>query len=332
MNRPHVQRYSAVVVTAVALLYILLWASAFIATKVGVTHSPPLILLSTRFLAAAALIGAIARWRGVAPPREWHEWGRLALFGLLNSALYLGFSYEGVRQLSAGMGAIIAATNPLLLTLVAPRLLGERLTRMRVVGLVLGFGGVVFIMQARLGAHGHADTAGGMALVCTGTVALVGATVLYKRRPPDAHPLVVNAVQLAVAGLMLAPVALLFEQPQRVHLDAPLVWTFLYLVLVISIGASLLWFWLLERGEASVVSAYYFLTPVFGLLLAAVLLGESFGVREILGLLAVATGIACINRSAAPAAIGQDLRHARSDVEGELLPGTSSPNQAERTA
>lgn len=287
----------SLVVTSVALVYILLWSSAFIATKVGVTHSPPLTLLAVRFLVAALLLALLARMRGLEWPHARRDWTQLILFGLLNSGLYLGFSYEALRHLSAGMATIIAATNPLLLTLLAPRLLGERLTRWRLLGLALGFGGVVFVVGARLDVRGGADTPVGVLLVFSGVVCLVGATVLYKRRPPRAHPLVVNTVQLAAAGVALAFPAVLVEHPERVRVDGPLLWSFLYLVLVISIGASLLWFWLLERGEASVASAYYFLTPIFGLGLAALLLGEHVGPRDLIGLVAVALGIGLINRT-----------------------------------
>jgi drug/metabolite transporter (DMT)-like permease len=283
-------------VTVVALFYILLWSSAFIATKIGVTHSPPLTLLSVRFLSAALIMGLLAWGKKLPLPQGWLAWGRLALFGLLNSALYLGFNYEALRYLSAGMASIISATNPLLLTLVAPFVLRERLTVWRVLGLVLGFGGVLFVMSARLNAGGHLDTAGGMLVSFLGVVGLVGATLFYKRYPPREHAFVVNAVQLATAGLALLLPALLIEHPEHVRIDAPLAWSFLYLVLVISIGASLLWFWLLKRGEASSVSAYYFLTPIAGLALAALLLGEPFGLRELFGLVAVAAGIALINR------------------------------------
>ncbi len=282
--------------TLAALFYILLWSSAFIATKIGVTHSPPLSLLATRFL-CAALVMALLAWICKLPrPQGWLAWGRLALFGLLNSAFYLGCNYEALRSLSAGMGSIIAATNPLLLTLIAPIVLRERLTWWRILGLLLGFGGVVFVMGARLNENGQRDTAGGMLLACIGILGLVGATLFYKRYPPQEHAFVVNAVQLGAAGLSLVLPALLFEHPEQVHIDMPLLWSFLYLVLIISIGASLLWFWLLKRGEASAVSAYYFLTPIAGLALAALFLGEPFGVRDLLGLVAVATGIALINR------------------------------------
>jgi len=288
---------SSFLMTIAALFYILLWSSAFIATKIGVTHSPPLTLLAVRFLSAALLMALFARRGKLQCPQGWIAWGRLALFGFFNSAFYLGCNYEALRSLSAGMGSIIAATNPLLLTLIAPIILRERLTWWRILGLILGFGGVIFVMVARLGGHEHIDTVGGMMLAFIGVVGLVGATLFYKRYPPREHAFVVNAVQLGAAGLALVIPALLFEHPERVHIDAPLTWSFLYLVLVISIGASLLWFWLLKRGEASAVSSYYFLTPIAGLALAAFLLGEPFGVRDLLGLVAVATGIALINSS-----------------------------------
>ena len=290
---PTLKRSPLIIV--VALFYILLWSSAFIATKVGVTHSPPLTLLAARFLTAALLMALLAWVLKLPFPQGWRAWGRLALFGLLNSAIYLGFNYEALRYLSAGMGSIISATNPLLLTLIAPLVLRERLTWWRILGLLLGFGGVLFVMSARLSGNAHLDTAGGMLTSFIGTACLVGATVLYKRYPPREHAFVVNAVQLGAAGLVLLIPVFLFEHPTQVHIDTPLVWSFLYLVLVISIGASLLWFWLLKQGEASTVSSYYFLTPIFGLALAAILLGEPFGLRDALGLVAVATGIALIN-------------------------------------
>ncbi|GHO50915.1 DMT family transporter [Ktedonospora formicarum] len=290
-------RHSPLIII-VALFYIVLWGSAFIATKVGVTLSPPITFLAIRFL-AAALIMAVLVWIGkFSWPRGWAAWGRLVIFGLLNCALYLGCNYIALRSLSAGMASIIAATNPLILTLIAPLLLRERLTWWRILGLVLGFGGVVFVMSARLNGGGHLDTVGGMIIAFLGVVGLVGATIFYKRYPPREHAFVVNAVQLGAAGLVLILPALLFEHPTHIDMGAPLIESFLYLVFVISIGASLLWFWLLKRGEASAVSSYYFLTPIVGLVLSALLLSEPFGLRDMLGLVAVAIGIALINRPA----------------------------------
>ena len=82
-----------------------------------------------------------------------------------------------------------------------------------------------------------------------------------------------------------------------VQLTLPVVVSFVYLVAVLSVGASLIWFWLLSRGAASRVSAFYFLTPIFGLLFGAVFLGEPVGPLDALGLLAVAMGILLVQRA-----------------------------------
>ncbi|MGI8857757.1 MAG: DMT family transporter [Thermomicrobiales bacterium] len=264
-------RHSPIVV-AVALLYILLWSSSFIATKVVLRHSPPLTLLAARFLAAACIMAVLARLWGGSRPRGRAAWRRLALFGLCNAALPLAFNFEALRHLSAGTGAIIAATNPLIGALVAPRLLGERLSPVRIAGLGVGFGGVIVVLAARLGV--------GIATLLD--IALSSLSVL----------------SLAAAGLAVAPLALIFERPEAVRVDPAFVWAFLYLVVVMSIAASLLWFWLLARGEASVVSAYFFLTPLFGIGPAALLLGEPFSVRDGWALGAVAAGIFLISRPA----------------------------------
>ena len=88
--------------------------------------------------------------------RQWPQtpraWAQLAGYGLLANAGYLGLTYEALRHLSAGMGAIIASTNPLLLALVAPALLGESLSFRKVLGLLLGFAGVLAAMAARVSA------------------------------------------------------------------------------------------------------------------------------------------------------------------------------------
>jgi drug/metabolite transporter (DMT)-like permease len=116
------------------------------------------------------------------------------------------------------------------------------------------------------------------------------------------HPLMVNAVQLASASVLLVPAALFFEGAPRVSFPAPVVISLVWLVLVMSIGASLLWFWLLRHGDASRVSAFYFLTPVFGLLLGALLLGERLTALDGVGLAVIALGLVLVTRDPVRAA------------------------------
>jgi drug/metabolite transporter (DMT)-like permease len=282
--------------TAIAVFYVMLWASAYVPSKVGVLGAPPLWFLVARFLIAGLVMAAIAialRRPFPADPRQWLTYAAL---GVLANAAYLGLTYTALGNgLGAGFGSIVASTNPLILALVAPRLLGEGLTWRKSLGLALGFGGVVGVMLARSGTTTARPAEVAIALV--GVASNVASTILFKRARGSTDLLAINTIQLLAAGLALIPAAALFQPNPTVHWSPQLIASFVYLVAVLSVGASLLWFWLLSRGAASRVSAFYFLTPIFGLVFGAVLLGEPIGPGDALGLLAVALGILLVQRA-----------------------------------
>jgi drug/metabolite transporter (DMT)-like permease len=273
----------------------MLWASAYVPSKIGATEMAPLWFLVGRFLAAGLLMTTLALGLQRPFPRRRSDWLNYAVLGIFANAAYLGATYAAMnRGLAAGIGSIVASTNPLVLALVAPRLLGEPLTSRKIVGMLLGFAGVVGVMLARSG--GTTARPAEVAISFGGVVANVVSTILFKRARGSTDLLAINTIQLVTAGLVLIPVALVVFGAPVVPLSVDLVASFVYLVLVLSIGASLLWFWLLSHGAASRVSAFYFLTPIFGLAFSAVFLGESFGPGDALGLVAVALGIVLVQR------------------------------------
>jgi drug/metabolite transporter (DMT)-like permease len=150
-------------------------------------------------------------------------------------------------------------------------------------------------MLARSGADTARPTDVGIAFI--GVTSNVASTILFKRARGSTDLLAINTIQLVGAGLALIPVAAVFEPDIAVQWSLALVAAFVYLVGVLSVGASLLWFWLLSHGAASRVSAFYFLTPIFGLAFGALLLGEAIGPGDAVGLVAVALGILLVQRS-----------------------------------
>ena len=108
--------------------------------------------------------------------------------------------------------------------------------------------------------------------------------------------LLFERLKLVIEPSGAVPVAALLEPDVSVQWSPALVAAFVYLVGVLSVGASLLWFWLLSHGAASRVSAFYFLTPIFGLAFGALLLGEAIGPGDAVGLVAVAVGILLVQR------------------------------------
>lgn len=288
-------RLSAGVATPLAVFYVVLWASAYVPSKIGATATPPLWFLVARFLAAGLVMAAITLSLRRPFPRSAALWLVYAALGVLANAAYLGFTYLALgRGLAAGIGSIVASTNPLLLALVAPRLLGEPLTVRKSLGLLLGFGGVVGVMLARTGTSSARPTEVGLAFI--GVMSNVASTILFKRARGSTDLLVINTIQLLGAGLALIPAAFLLSAPQPIELSPIVLESFIYLVAVLSVGASLLWFWLLSHGAASRVSAFYFLTPIFGLAFGALFLSEQVGPGDAIGLVAVALGILLVQR------------------------------------
>jgi drug/metabolite transporter (DMT)-like permease len=279
-------------VTPLAILYIVLWASAYVPSKVAATGAPPLWFLVARFSAAGLVMAAIALGMRRPFPRAWLVY---AVLGVLANAAYLGCTYTALgRGLGAGIASIVASTNPLILALVAPRLLKEPMTGLKALGLALGFGGVIGVVLARGSSASAQPALVGVAFL--GVASNVASTILFKRARGSTDLLAINTIQLLAAGLVLVPVALLLEGQPTATLTADLLESFAYLVGVLSVGASLLWFWLLSRGAASRVSAFYFLTPVFGLFFGAALLNETVVPTDAVGLVAIALGIVMVQR------------------------------------
>jgi len=274
---------------AAAILYVFLWATAFVPSRVLARGAPPLWILTIRFAIAGGILLAGAAALRLRIPRDLRTWIRLFALGLGANALYLGLTYLALRRLSAGMGSIIASTNPLILALLAPWLLREPLTARKLIGLLLGFGGVVLAMHARAGSQ--TARLQDVLLALAGVLAFVFSNILYKRMNERPHPLVLNGDQLLCAAIALLPAALALEGAPHIVWTAQVSWSLAYLVIVLSVGASMLWFWILEHGEASRVSAYFFVTPVFGLLLAAILLGEQLTLTDGVALVVIATGL-----------------------------------------
>jgi drug/metabolite transporter (DMT)-like permease len=274
----------------------MLWASAYVPSKIGATAVPPLWFLVARFLVAGLVMAAIAIALRRPFPARLAPWLTYGALGVLANAAYLGLTYTALGNgLSAGIGSIVASTNPLILAIVAPRLLGEPLTWRKGLGLALGFGGVLAVMLARTGTSTARPAEVGLSLI--GVTSNVASTILFKRARGSTDLLAINTIQLLAAGLVLIPVAVLLQGTPTVQWSTAVVVSFVYLVAVLSVGASLLWFWLLSHGAASRVSAFYFLTPIFGLAFGALLLGETIGPGDAVGLVAVAIGILLVQRA-----------------------------------
>jgi len=270
-------------------LFCLLWSSAFAGAKFGLRDCPPMTLLTIRFFLAAIALLALAAWSGQLRRPTWREVGLLAMLGVLNNALYLGLSWTGMLTVSSAFTAVLISTNPLLIGVLAGPVLGERLTGRKFAGLLLGLAGVALVLRSRLG--GMHEDPHGVWLVAGGLVALVVATLLYKRHPPASGLWLATGVQALAGALALLPFALLQESGQAINWSPNLFWSLMYMVFAVSVGGYGLWFHILRRSSATAASALHFLMPPLGLLFGWLTLGEHVAAMDLLGILPIAAGI-----------------------------------------
>jgi probable blue pigment (indigoidine) exporter len=252
-------------------LFAMLWASASVATKFGVQSVDPFILATVRFLIAggAILIFAYAIQKNPVP--QGREWQRLTIFALLNTTIYLGAFVLALKQVSAGIGTLGVATNPLFITLLSAIWLRRRLKPTEIIGLVLGVSGVVLAAWPLL--QTAYATPQGLAILLFGMVSVSAATVYYARFTWRLPPVVVNGWQVLIGGLLLLPVTLLTADFQGANLDVRFWLAVSWLIGPVSVVALQLWFGLI-RQDAVRASLWLFLCPIFGFFYAWLLLGE----------------------------------------------------------
>ena len=275
---------------AMGLAFALMWSSAFTSARIIVADASPLFALALRFLISGLLGVAIAAAMGQSWKLTRSQWNATILFGICQNALYLGLNFVAMQTVEAGLAAIIASTMPLLVALAAWLIFKERLGWLGIAGLFAGLAGVALIMGARM-------TAGvdlyGVMLCGIGVLALTFATLALRGATSGGNFLMIVGLQMLVGSAALAAVAVVVETPY-INPTWPLFWAFTYTTLVPGLAATLVWFLLVNRIGAIRAATFHFLNPFFGVAIAALLLGEALGPRDILGVAVITVGILAV--------------------------------------
>ena len=278
------------------LAFAAMWSSAFTSARVIVAYAPPLASLSLRFLISGLIGVLIARALGQSWRLTPEQWRATILFGLCQNALYLGLNFVAMQTVEASMAAIIASTMPLLVAIAGVLIFREGITALGLVGLLAGVCGVVLIMGARL--ESGTDPLG-VILCLVGVLSLTVATLSVRVASSGGNVLMIVGLQMLVGSAILAVPAALFESLE-VTLTWQLVVAFIYTTLVPGPLATLVWFLLVGRIGAVKAATFHFLNPVFGVAIAALLLGERLGWLDALGVLIIAGGILAVQLSRRP--------------------------------
>lgn len=257
------------------MLFVLLWSTGFIGSKLGLPYAEPLTFLLLRFAFVLALLVPAAlvlksRW-----PENPAQAGHLAVAGLLLHGGYLGGVFSAIDAgAPAGIVSLIVGMQPLLTAAAAGTFLGERVTRRQWVGLALGLAGVAMTVSDKTA--WQAPTPAAMTAAIVALLSITAGTLYQKRHGASAGLAASSVIQFAAAGALLLPIALATES-MAVRWTAQFIFALGWLVLVLSIGAITLLYLLLRRGEAARVSTLFYATPPTTAVMAWYLFGEWLG-------------------------------------------------------
>ena len=265
-----------------------IWGASFLFMRLGAHEFGPIVLAALRVIGASLLLLPLLSLReGLTGLRR--EWRLLLVLGLLNSALpFVLFSYAAL-SITAGLSSILNATTPLWGALVAWVWLSQRLSPLRLVGLALGFAGVLFLVwdKARFtpGGSGWAIIACLAATLCYGIAAN-----FTKQRLSHISPLTVaTGSQVSASVILVVPASLLWPAT----LPGLQAWVSVVLLAVLCSGvAYILYFRLMSRVGPTNTMAVTFLLPVFAVVWGYAFLGEVFTLRMALGCAVVLMGTA----------------------------------------
>lgn len=270
--------------------FAVMWASAFTSARMIVTDAPPLTALALRFLISGLIGIALALALGQSWRLSRGAWRATVIFGLCQNALYLGLNFVAMQWIEASLAAIIASTMPLIVALAGWLVFGERVRPVGIAGLFAGVAGVALIMGARI--TGGVDLFG-LALCGIGVLALASATLAVRGASSGGNLMMIVGLQMLIGAAVLGVAASLLES-WDVRWSWPLILAFVYTTLVPGLGATWVWFLLVNRIGAVRAATFHFLNPVLGVAIAATLLGERLSALDAAGVAIVTVGILAV--------------------------------------
>jgi drug/metabolite transporter (DMT)-like permease len=286
-----------------------LWAGSFLFAKIALADVLPLTLSLGRVAIAGAIVAVLVKPLGGAFPQGFETWKRFAILATLNNVVPFTLILLGQIHITIGLASILNATGPLFTVLIAHWVThDDRLTVGRALGVAVGFLGVVLLIGP--------DLLSDLGVQVWAQFALLGAALsyafgaLYARRMRGHPPVTIAFGQLAMATLLLLPIAFVVDGPGAIaQASGGSLAAMVALAAFSTALAYLIYFRVLVRAGASNAMLTTFLIPVSAILLGIAVLGEAVEPRQIAGMLTIFAGLAVIDGRLARAA----ARRLRSD-------------------
>jgi drug/metabolite transporter (DMT)-like permease len=282
---------------AILLALAVIWGGAFFFIKVAVTHVDPLTYVWLRLTIAAVALWLVLRWQRdrLKLPRQ--VWGAIIVLALLNNVIPFALFGWGQMHIASGLASILNATTPIWGVIVAHLLTrDERMTPAKLIGVLVGFAGVATMIGPGLLSGLGVDYLGQLACLAGAFCYALAGVWARRFKALGVTPIKVSAAQLISGAVIMAPVALMVDQPWLQPLPPLEAWgAIVALALVCTAFAYILYFKLIDSAGATNALLVTLLVPPTAILLGGVFLGEQLTAGQFAGLGLIALGLAAID-------------------------------------
>jgi len=279
------------------LMLSVLWGGSFFFNGIAVRELPPFSIVTLRVALAALALMVLLRLMGLSMPKDRRIWAAFFGMGFLNNLLPFCLIVWGQTQIASGLASILNATTPLFGVIVAHFLTAdERITRNKIVGVLIGFCGVaIMIGPDAIGGLGH-NLWPQLAVLCA-ALSYAFAGIFGRRfKAMGVAPLITATGQVTATTVMLIPVALIVDHPWTLAAPSLATWAALAGIALLSTAlAYVLFFRILSTAGAVNLMLVTFLIPVSAILLSVLFLGETLQARHFIGMAMIAAGLAAID-------------------------------------
>ncbi len=283
----------------VPIIFVLLWSTGFVGAKYILPYAEPFVFLTIRYASAAIILVLIAKALREPLRITREQVQQSVLVGIFLQVIYIGGVFYAVSLgLPAGVTAVIVSLQPVLVSVLAFRLLNEGLTLRKVSGLLLGLIGVFLLLLPKI-FQGNFNLEFPKIGILSSVLALIGTTtgyLLQKKGGSDIPFLPGTAVQFVTATILFALAGIAFED-WTIRVNLQFILALSWIVLALSIGSIFLLFYLLKHDSASSVSSLYYLVPPLTAVQAFFFFGERFTLVGLLGMAMAAIGTLLVTSS-----------------------------------
>lgn len=291
----------------VGSVFTLLWSSASTATKTGLEDAQPLTIALTRFCIAAVIMLIVAHGILKYPLPKKKQWWMISIYGLLNITIYLGLYVLSMKTVTAGIGALAVATNPIFIGFLSVVFLKKKLTSSVIMALLMGITGVFIASYPLL--HNAGVSPGGLLLMLLSMLSYSTASIYFnKKNWGDLKILTINGWQTLIGGILLLPFMIFNYHANLNHFTTKFFGSVIWLAVFVSIFAIQCWLWLLKSDPLN-ASVWLFLTPIFGFVIAAFFMGDHISLYTVCGVFIVIVALV----------LSQISKNAKEIIEEELM-------------